>query len=117
MDDSNDYTSFIMKVINKAVGIANENKLDSRERTVFEIFSEFNEKMFWLSKQKNYQKMEELVVCVLEAPSSPAPSLEDGAATGAAKAVGTVTGWNYLKICLLKKDVLPFYHLNFTLLH
>lgn len=49
------YTEFIMRVINAAIEVTQENEGDSRERTVKEVFIDFNEQLFWLSQQKNYQ--------------------------------------------------------------
>jgi hypothetical protein len=41
-DVIDDYTEFIMKVINSAIQVTQENKEDSRERTIFEKFTDFN---------------------------------------------------------------------------
>ena len=41
-DESEDYTDFIMKVINAAIDVTQDNSDDSRERTIFEKFKEFN---------------------------------------------------------------------------
>jgi hypothetical protein len=43
-----------MEVINAAIQASQKNEEDSRERTVKEIFAEFNEKLFCLSKNKMY---------------------------------------------------------------
>jgi hypothetical protein len=51
-----DYAPFIMKVLNAAIQVAHDNKDDARERTNFEKFTEFNEHLFWLTQQKDYQK-------------------------------------------------------------
>jgi hypothetical protein len=45
-----------MTVLNRAISATQENKDDARERTVFEKFTEFNEQLFWLVQQKDYQK-------------------------------------------------------------
>ena len=46
-----------MKVFNAATQITQENQQDSRERTVFEKFTDFNEHLFWVTQQKPYQKI------------------------------------------------------------
>jgi hypothetical protein len=50
------YTGFIMKVINAIIEVPQNSKEDARERTVFEKFTEFNEHLFWLTQQKDYQR-------------------------------------------------------------
>ena len=37
-----DYTDFIMKVINAAIEVTQENKDDEQERTIYEKFTTFN---------------------------------------------------------------------------
>ena len=55
--EDEDYTQFIMRVINAAIQVSQDNKDDMRERTVFQKFTQFNEHMFWLAQQKPYQKI------------------------------------------------------------
>jgi hypothetical protein len=57
LEESGDYTSFIMKVLNAAINVTQDNKDDARERTIFERFSEFNEHLFWLAEQRDYTKI------------------------------------------------------------
>jgi hypothetical protein len=57
LKESEDYTSFIMEVINSAIQVAQDNKDDSKERTTFEIFTEFSRNLFWLAEQKQYQEI------------------------------------------------------------
>ena len=54
-EDEGDYIEFIMKTINTAIHITHDSKDDERGRTVFEVFNEFNEHLFWLCQQKEYQ--------------------------------------------------------------
>ena len=44
-----------MDVINAAIEVTHDNSEDARERTIFEKFSTFNEHLFWLAQQKDYQ--------------------------------------------------------------
>ena len=46
-----------MKVINAAVEVAQDNTVDPCGRTVFELFNSFNEHLFYISQQKEYQKI------------------------------------------------------------
>jgi hypothetical protein len=39
LNENEDYTAFIMEVINHAILVTQHNKSDSRHRTVFEIFT------------------------------------------------------------------------------
>jgi hypothetical protein len=57
MEENADYSGFIMKVINAVIEVTQDNKDDERERTIFERFAEFNEHLFWLTEQKDYQKI------------------------------------------------------------
>ena len=57
LPEDENYTEFIMKVINSATSVTQENKDDFRERTVFEKFKEFSEHLFWVTQEKQYQKM------------------------------------------------------------
>ena len=43
-----------MKVVNTAVSIPQMSENDSRERTVKEIFVEFNEQLFWSAENKYF---------------------------------------------------------------
>ena len=61
LDENGDYTEFIMLVINKAVQVAQNTKADKQGRTIFELFSHFSEHLFWISQQKEYQKIIESV--------------------------------------------------------
>ena len=49
-----DYTGFIMLVVNRLVEVTQDSQEDSSGRTVFEKFTEFNEQMFWLTNQKEF---------------------------------------------------------------
>ena len=57
LNENEDYTAFIMEVINSAIKVTQQNKSDSRHRTVFEIFTEFNEHLFYMVQQKDYQQI------------------------------------------------------------
>ena len=46
-----------MKVINTAIKATQCNEEDGRERTVKEIFTQFNEQLFWASQDENYQEI------------------------------------------------------------
>ena len=46
-----------MNVINAAIQIAQDSKLDDGEMTVFEKFTDFNEYLFWTGQHKPYQKL------------------------------------------------------------
>jgi hypothetical protein len=37
-----DFTQFVMKVMNSAIQVSHSSEADSRSRTVFEKFNEFN---------------------------------------------------------------------------
>lgn len=52
-----DYTEFIMTVINKIITVTQDNSEDARERTVYEKFTQFNEHIFWITQQKTYQQV------------------------------------------------------------
>ncbi len=49
-----DYTKFIMEVINTAIRVTQASSDDKRERTVKDIFNEFNEKLFCFAQQDKY---------------------------------------------------------------
>ena len=53
-DEERDYTRFIMEVINTAIKVTQISSDDKRERTVKDIFNEFNEKLFCLAQQDKY---------------------------------------------------------------
>ena len=44
-----------MKVINEAIAVAQYSQEDERERTIFQKYKEFNEHLFWIVEQKQYQ--------------------------------------------------------------
>jgi len=44
-----------MKVLNMAINVAQDSQEDSRERNVSEIFTAFNQQLFWISQEKKYQ--------------------------------------------------------------
>ena len=46
-----------MDVINAAIEVTHDNSEDARERTIFEKFSSFNEHLFWLAQQKDFQQI------------------------------------------------------------
>ena len=46
-----------MKVINKVIEVTHDNSQDSKERTIFEKFTEFNEKLFWIAQEKDYSNI------------------------------------------------------------
>ena len=52
MREDEDYTGYIMEVINTAIAAVQSNKDDRLERTSMEVFTEFNEKLLWISRQK-----------------------------------------------------------------
>ena len=43
-----------MEVINAAIKVTQDSREDKRERTVKDIFNEFNEKLFCLAQQDKY---------------------------------------------------------------
>ena len=55
--DDEDYTEFIMRVINAAIEVVQDCSNNYRERTNFEKFTEFNENLFWIVQQKEYQNI------------------------------------------------------------
>jgi hypothetical protein len=57
LNGAEEYTAFIMRVINSAIQVAQDNKEDPRERTTFEIFTDFSRNLFWLAQQKQYQEI------------------------------------------------------------
>ena len=42
-----------MEVINTAITAVQSNEDDRLERTTMEVFTEFNEKLLWISRQKD----------------------------------------------------------------
>jgi hypothetical protein len=52
-----DYTEFIMRVLNAAIRVTHSNEDDSRDRTVREIFTQFNEQLFWTTQQQDYHSI------------------------------------------------------------
>ena len=57
LEEDGDYTEFIMKVINAAIGVTEKNAADARERTVYQKFTQFNQHLFWLTQHRPYQVM------------------------------------------------------------
>ena len=52
-----DYTQFIMRVINAIIEVTHDNSDDAKERTIFQKFTEFNENLFWVSQEKDYHQV------------------------------------------------------------
>jgi hypothetical protein len=57
LDKNEDYTSFIMEVVNKAMQVTQGSAEDWQERSVKEKFNEFNENLFWFSQQQEYHQI------------------------------------------------------------
>jgi hypothetical protein len=56
-EDGN-YTEFIMRVINRAVEVTGEiDPKDPFQRTLFEKFVAFSEKLFWVAQEDSYSKI------------------------------------------------------------
>lgn len=50
MREDEDYTQFIMEVVNKVIKVVQNNNEDMRQRTRKEVFADFNEELFILAK-------------------------------------------------------------------
>ena len=50
MREDEDYTQFIMQVVNKVIKVVQNNNEDMRYRTRKKIFADFNEELFILAK-------------------------------------------------------------------
>ena len=46
-----------MQVLNTAIRMTHSNEEDSRDRTVREIFTQFNEQLFWTTQQQDYHSI------------------------------------------------------------
>jgi hypothetical protein len=46
-----------MQVVNKVIEVTQSNENDKLERTTKEIFTEFNEKLFWITQEPTYQNL------------------------------------------------------------
>jgi dipeptide/tripeptide permease len=46
-----------MQVLNTAIRMTHSNEEDSRDRTVREIFTQFNEQLFWTTQQQEYHSI------------------------------------------------------------
>ena len=46
-----------MNVINTAIRVTQGNQDDHQERTVKEIFTQFNEQLFWLVQQQQFEPL------------------------------------------------------------
>ena len=57
LPQSEDYTSFIMRVINEVILVSESNQELAQDRTILQSFTEFNEHLFWMVEQKSYQKI------------------------------------------------------------
>jgi hypothetical protein len=52
-----------MTVINKIIEVVDENSEDSKKRTVYEKFEEFNYHLSWLAQEKQYQEILQTLCC------------------------------------------------------
>ena len=57
INEEGDYTEFIMRVLNTAIRVTHSNEEDSRDRTVREVFTQFNEQLFWTTQQQDYHSI------------------------------------------------------------
>jgi predicted glycosyltransferase len=57
IEEEGDYTEFIMKVLNTAIQTTQDIQPDPKERTVSEIFTAFNQQLFWVAQEKQYQDL------------------------------------------------------------
>jgi hypothetical protein len=62
LEEEGDYTQFVMKVINTAISVTQSTENDSRERTIKEKFTDFNEQLFWIAQQKEYHNVINTVI-------------------------------------------------------
>jgi dipeptide/tripeptide permease len=46
-----------MQVLNAAIRVTHSNEDDSRERSMREVFTQFNEQLFWMTQQQDYHSI------------------------------------------------------------
>lgn len=46
-----------MQVVNAAIRVTHSNEDDSRERSMKEVFTQFNEQLFWTTQQQDYHSI------------------------------------------------------------
>jgi hypothetical protein len=46
-----------MQVLNAAIRVTHSNEDDSRERSMKEVFTQFNEQLFWTTQQQDYHSI------------------------------------------------------------
>jgi hypothetical protein len=46
-----------MQVLNAVIRVTHSNENDSRERSMKEIFTQFNEQLFWTTQQQDYHSI------------------------------------------------------------